>query len=66
LLGNSGFIQHLFGIYNGLLGWFQHGVESAQNAHWQDNIGVLSSSEQITQNIIYNVSDERNNLIWVA
>lgn len=48
---------------DGLLGWLQHSVKSAQDTHGEDNVGVFAAFEEVTQNVIGDTPDEGNDFV---
>jgi len=63
LLGDACFIEHGLGIEHFLLRWFKYCIEPAQDAHWQDNIAVLATNEEITKDIVCDAPDEGNDFV---
>lgn len=63
LLGNTGFVEPLLGFENGTLGRLQHGVEAAQDAHWQDNIRIFAALVQVAEHVISDAPDEGDDCV---
>jgi len=63
LFDDTSLIEHLFGLENGLLGRFQDGIHAAQDAHGQDDIGVLAAFEEVAENVVGDPPDEGNDLV---
>jgi hypothetical protein len=57
------FIQHLASIENRLLGWRKHCVETPQDAHREDDIGVSPAPEKVAKDIIGDSPDEGDGFV---
>jgi hypothetical protein len=52
LFGDTRLVEYLLGVEHFPLGWFQNGVHAPDYAHGQDDVGILASLEEISQNIV--------------
>jgi hypothetical protein len=62
LFGDASLVEHLLGVEHGRLGGLQHGVHAPDDAHRQDHVRVLAAPEQVTQDIVGDAPDERDDL----
>lgn len=63
LFGDARPIEQFLGFENGCLGRHQHGVESPQHAHGQNDIAVLAADKQVAKHVIRDSPDEGDDLV---
>ena len=63
LLGDARLVEHLLGFEHGLLRRLQHGIHAAQDAHGQDDIGILAALEQVAEHVVGDAPDEGDDFV---
>lgn len=58
LVGDAGLVQLLLHLEDGLFGWLEDGIETADYRHGEDDIAVLAAHVDITKNVVCNAPDE--------
>ena len=63
LLGDARLVEHLLGIEHRPLGRLKHRIHAPDDAHGQDDVGILAALEEIAQNVVGDAPDERDDLV---
>jgi len=65
-MNDAGCVQPRLHIEHGLLGWFQNGVQAADDHHGEDRVPVLAPHVDIPQDVIGDTPDEADDPIQTA
>ena len=58
LINDSLAVEVLLHFTHSLIGRFQHGIQAAEDGHWQDDIAVFAPDKDVAQGVIGNAPDE--------
>ncbi len=58
LVGDAGLVERGLHVEHVLLGGLEHGVETAQHGHGQDDVAILAAHVQVAQDIVGDAPDE--------
>ena len=63
LFGDFGLVEEGFGFEDGGFGGFENGVHAADDAHGEDDVGVLAAFEKVAENVVGDAPDERDDFV---
>ena len=63
LLGDARLVEHLLGLEHLLLRRLQHRIHASDDAHRQDDVGVLAALEEVAQDVVGDAPDEGDDLV---
>ena len=63
LFGDARLVKHFLGLEHILLGRLEHRVHAPDDAHRQDHVRVLTTLEEVTQNVVRDAPDEGDDLV---
>jgi hypothetical protein len=66
LIGDFGIVKRLLHVQYCLLCWFENGVKAADNDHGQNNVPILATNIDISENVVGNAPDEIRNPVQVT
>jgi len=63
VLGDAVGIDELLGVEDGGFGGFEDGVEAAEDAHGEDDVGVFAAFAEVAGDVVVDASDEGDDFV---
>ena len=63
LFGDAGLVEEGFGFEDLGFGGFEDGVHAADDAHGEDDVGVLAAFEEVAEDVVGNAPDEGDDFV---
>ena len=63
LFGDGVGIEELFCLEDGGFGGFEDGVEAAEDAHGEDDVGIFAASEEVAEDVVGDGPDEGDDFV---
>ncbi len=61
--GDTGVVEEFHGFEDRFLGGFKDGVETAEDAHGEDDVGVFAASEEVAEDVVGDAPDEGDDFV---
>ncbi len=61
--GDTGGIEELLLCQDGGFGGFEDGVETAKDAHGEDDVGVFAAFEEVAEDVVGDAPDEGDDFV---
>ena len=63
LFGDAVGSRNCFGFEDGGFGGFEDGVEAAEDAHGEDDVGVFAAFEEVAEDVVGDAPDEGDDFV---